>query len=67
MTDLVVYDEPTAHRHRVANFAPSPDRQRPGWVDLRIIVARCGMVIALTGIPKNRPARLTACAGCFGG
>ena len=63
----LVYDEPSARWHRVAGFAPSPDPQRPGWQDPRVVLVWCGMVIALVGVPTARPAVLTSCPGCFDG
>jgi len=67
MPDRIVYDEPSARRHRVAGLAPAPDTQRPGWQDPRVIAARCGLVIALVGNAEHRPPRLTSCVGCGGG
>lgn len=61
------YDEPTAHRHRVARVAPPPDRRRPGWTDPRVLEMVCGQVGALVGLPEHRPPVLTNCSGCFDG
>jgi hypothetical protein len=67
MAERTAYDEPSARTHRVAGLAPRPDRHRPGYLDTRVVVASCGLVIALIGLGANRPAVLARCAGCFGG
>ena len=68
MPERIVWDEPSAQLHRADTLAPSPDPQRPGWQDPRVVLAtRCGLTIALTGNRENRPAVVTRCPGCFGG
>jgi hypothetical protein len=60
-----VYDEPTTKLHKCINFAESPDKHRPWWPDLRIVEMKCGLIIALTAHPKNKPPKLTKCEECY--
>lgn len=53
---MTVYDEPSGRRHRVAQRLADP----------RVVVAMCGLVIALVGLRKHRPPVLVECdRGCW--
>lgn len=62
---LPIYDEPTARKHIAVSFAPSPDKQRPDFVDRRIVICHCGMVVVLGGQVKNKPKSLAKCEVCY--
>jgi len=60
------YDQPRKQKHVVQYFAPHPNKFRVIGIDTRVIIAKCGLKIALLGHPKDRPAKLTKCKECYG-
>jgi hypothetical protein len=62
---MTIYDEATAQRHRAVGYDPAPDRQRPGYVDHRVVLTACTKKIAVIGHRQHRPALIVDCAGCF--